>query len=162
MDRVTIDQVIAKITLQLHLSKESETEIVEEIRTHLEDAIADAVDRGGDEQNALLKAAEKFGVDETSIELQEVHSNKESIGAILATALPVVFALILRWLIFAPDGSAMAWPQLLVQPGLYLVAVVAIIIPLLWFRRWRLVIVGWGIFWLFTVILTLFPHINRW
>lgn len=162
MDRVTIDQVIAKINLQLHLSKESETEILAEIRAHLEDAVADAIAKGIDEQAALLKAAEQFGAEETGAELQVVHSNQESIDAILATALPVVFTLILRWLSFAPDGSALAWPQLLVRPGFYLVAIISFIIPLLWFRRWRFVLWGWGVFWLFTLVFIFYPNVHGW
>jgi hypothetical protein len=162
MDRVTIDQILAKIRKHLYLSKETEYELMAEIRTHLEDAIADARTKGGDEQTALLNAAEEFGVDELGAELQEVHANWESIDAILATALPVLFALILRWLAFAPDGSALAWPQLLVRPGFWIVAAAALILPFLRFRRWRYALVGWGIFWLLTVIFVVFPTINHW
>jgi hypothetical protein len=162
MDRVTIDQILAKIRKHLYLSKETEYELMAEIRAHLEDAIAEAKTNGDDEQVALAKAAEEFGVDEVGAELQEVHGNWESIDAILATALPVLFALVLRWLAFAPDGSALAWPQLLVRPGFWIVAAAALILPLLRFRRWRYALVGWGIFWLLTVIFVVFPSINHW
>lgn len=162
MDRVTIDQVLANIRQHLHLSKETENELLAEIRTHLEDAIADARAKGGDEQVALLKAAEQFGIDEVAAELQEVHSDRESIDAIVASALPVLFALILRWLAFAPDGSSLEWVELLVQPGFWIVAIAVLIIPVLRFRRWRFALVGWGVFWLLTVIFVAFPSINHW
>jgi hypothetical protein len=162
MDRVTIDQILVKIRRHLYLSKETEYELMSEIRTHLEDAIAEARIKGRDEEAALVKAAEEFGVDEVGAELQEVHANWESIDAIFATALPVLFALILRWLAFAPDGSALAWPQLLVRPGFWIVAAAALILPFLRFRRWRYALVGWGFFWLLTVIFVVFPTISQW
>jgi len=160
MDQVTIDHVLAQIGRHLNLSKETEQELLAEIRTHLEDAVARA--EGGDEQAALLRAAEKFGIDEAGPELQQVHANWESIEAILASALPVLFAVILRWLAFAPDGSALDWPQLLAQPGFWIVAVAALVVPVLLFRRWRFALVGWGFFWLLTVIFVVFPSINQW
>lgn len=159
---MTIDQILADISKHLNLSKETEQELLAEIRTHLEDAVAESRSKGGDEQEALAEAAEKFGVEEAGAELQEVHTNWESIEAILASALPVSFALILRWLAFAPDGSALDWPQLLSRPGFWIVAVAALIIPVLLLRRWRFALVGWGVFWLLTVIFVVFPNINHW
>lgn len=162
MAKVTIDQVLANISLHLHLSKETEHELLAEIRTHLEDAVAKAIVKGEDEQIALLKAAERFGIDEVGLALQEVHESWESVNALLAVALPVLLALILRWLAYAPDGSALVWPQLLVGPGFWLVAVAALIIPFLYFRRWSLALIGWGIFWLLSVIFIVFPGISQW
>ena len=162
MDRVTIDQVLATIRKHLHLSKETEHEVLAEIRTHLEDAVAAAAAEGGDEQAALLKAAEQFGIDEAAAELQEVHANWESIEAIIATALPVLFALVLRWLAFAPDGSALDWPQLLIRPGFWIIAITALLIPAFWFRRWRFALMGWAFFWLLTVIFVSFPTVKNW
>lgn len=162
MDKVTIDQVLANISLHLHLSKETEHELLAEIRTHLEGAVAKAIVKGEDEQVALLKAAERFGIDEVGLALQEVHESWESVNTLLAVALPVLLALILRWLAYAPDGSALAWPQLLVGPGFWLVAGAVLIIPFLHFRRWSLALIGWGIFWLLSVIFIVFPGISQW
>lgn len=162
MDKVTIDKVLEEIGKHLRLSKESEHEVLVEIRTHLEDAMGEARAKGGDEQLALLKAAEKFGVDEVGNELQEVHANWESVEVILATALPLMFALILRWLAFAPGGSAIDWAQVSTESGFWILAVAALIVPALLFRRWRLALVGWGVFWFLTVIFVIFPSINHW
>jgi hypothetical protein len=161
VDRVTIDGVLDQIRQHLHLSKESETEVLAEIRTHLEDAIAQAVSLGENEQEALIKAAEQFGIEEAGVELQQVHSDREATNAILATALPVLFAVILRWLAFAPDGSPLAWHQLLIQPGFLIVAIAALALPLFYLKRWRLALATWGIFWLFTVIFVIFPSFNH-
>ncbi len=157
-----LDQVMAKIGKRLHLSKETEYEVLAEVRTHLEDAIADAAAEGGDEQLALLKAAERFGIDEASAELQEVHANRESIDAITAVVLPVLFALVLRWLAFAPGGSALDWRQLLARPGFCIVAVAVLIIPIAFFYRRRFILAVWGVFWLLTVIFVIFPSIIQW
>jgi hypothetical protein len=158
----SIDQVLESISQQLHLSKETETEVLAEIRTHLEDAVSEAASRGEDKHEALLKAAEEFGIEEAGAELQKIHSSWESIGALLATGLPVLLALVLRWLAFAPDGSARNWPQLLAQPDFYILAIAALVLPILFIRRRRLALVGWGVFWLLTVIFVIFPSINHW
>lgn len=162
MDGLNIEQVLARLRKQLRLSKEAEYEVLAEIRTHLEDAVADAVAKGEDDEVALLKAAEKFGLEEAGAELQEVHQGEDALEAIAATALPILLALILRWLAFAPDGSAIGWPALLARPGFWLVAAIALVVPIIQFRRWRLALLGWAFFWLLTVIFIVFPSINNW
>jgi len=162
MDPITIDQVLENISRRLHLSKETETEVLAEIRTHLEDAVADAARRGEDEQAALQQAAAEFGIEEAGDELQNVHANWEALGPIGLTALPVLFALILRWLVFAPDGSAANWLQVLDQPVFLTLAIAAMIIPAYLLHLRRLALVGWGVFWLLTIIFVVFPSINHW
>lgn len=162
MDEVTIDQVLAQLRKELKLSKETEYEVLAEIRTHLEDAVADAVAKGEDEQVALWKAAEKFGVEEVVVELQQVHEGREVVDAVAITGLPIVFALILRWLAFAPDGSFVEWSVLLARPGFWVVALIALVAPFLYFNRWRFALVGWLFFWLLTVIFVVYPSITHW
>jgi len=162
MDKVTIEQVLQQLRKQLRLSKETEYEVLAEIRTHLEDAVADAVAKGEDEEVALLKAAEAFGVEEVGASLQEVHKGGDALEAIMVTALPILMALVLRWLAFAPDGSSVNWPTLLVRPAFWLVAIVALVAPFLYFRRWRLALLGWAFFWLISIIFIVFPTINNW
>ena len=162
MERVTVDQVLMNLSIHLHLSKETEHEILEEIRAHLEDAVAEAKARGADEQTALIQAAEHFGMVEAGTALQEVHNHKDGLYALIATALPVFFAVALRWLTFAPDGSPADWRMLLAQPSFYILAAAALLIPMLAFRRWRFALVGWAFFWLLTVIFALYPAVIDW
>ena len=162
MDEITIDRALAEISSQLNLSKEVENDLLAEIRTHLEEAVASSRSQGGDEQAALRKAIEHFGIDEVGSQLQEVHAGQESIEAIAATAMPVLFALILRWLVFVPEGSYQAWNQLLVQPFFWTVVLAALVVPGLLFRRWRFALVGWGFFWLITIIFITIPHTQNW
>lgn len=157
MSDLTIDHVLAQMRKQFRLSKEVEHEVLAEIRTHLEDAVANAVAKGEDEGVALLKAAERFGLEEAGLELQEVHQGQDTLEAITVTALPILLALVLRWLAFAPDGSAIGWQALLTRPGFWLVAAVALIVPFIQFHRWRMALLGWAFFWLLTVIFVVFP-----
>lgn len=160
--KLTIDAVLSQIQAELNLSSETEQDLLEEIRTHLEDAVANAKAKGLSSQQAMQEVAARFGVEEVGQQLQEVHQPWESADAILACMLPVVFALILRWLIFAPDGAALGWTEILVRPAFWVVAFVALIVPLLKFNRWPYALVGWGIFWALTVIFTMFPTLSQW
>jgi hypothetical protein len=162
MNELSIDQALAQVSQRLHLSKEAETELLAEIRTHLEDAVERSREQGEDEQAALRNALANFGVEEVGEELQEVHSGRESIEAIVGTALPILFAITLRWLVFAPEGTSIAWHQLFTRPVFWLIAAAALIVPVLLFRRWRFALVGWGIFWLITVIFASTPNISQW
>lgn len=162
MPTLTIDFLLGRIAAQMHLSKETEHEVLQEIRTHLEDAAAAARAQGLDDQAALRQAAERFGLEEVGAELEAVHADREAVDAVLAVALPVLFAVILRWLTFTPDGTALAWRQFLVRPAFWVVAAGSLLVPLIWFRRWRYALVGWGIFWVLTVIFAVFPSRNQW
>lgn len=159
---LTIEHLLQRIAAQLDLSSETEQEVLAEIRTHLEESAAAAEANGYDKQTALLKAAEQFGLEEAGVGLQEVHQPWESADAILACALPVLCALILRWIVFAPDGSALDWPELLARPAFWIVAVVSLLVPLIRFQRWGYALVGWCLFWALTVIFVTFPTIRNW
>ena len=72
-----------------------------------------------------------------------------------------MLALVLRWLVFAPDGTAIGWRQVLVRPAFWAVALAALLVPLLKLERWRYALVSWGFFWFMTVIFALGPAL-RW
>lgn len=162
MEQLAIDQVLEKIRQQLNLTKPTERDLLDEIRTHLEDVVDEAVSQGRDAHQALVQAAEEFGVEETGLQLQQVHRDRESLDALALIILPVLCALVLRWLTFAPDGSALGWPQLLVRPGFWAASTAALLVPFLYFTRWRLALLGWAIFWLLSVIFIVFPHLSNW
>jgi hypothetical protein len=157
-----IDQALAQIKENLRLSKEAENEILAEIRSHLEEIEAQSAVQGIDPQEAVKEAIQRFGLEEIGSELQEVHTGWESIEAIVGTALPILFAIILRWLVFTPEGTYLDWTRLFSQPVFWLIAGAALIAPFILFRRWRFALVSWGIFWLITVIFVVFPAVNRW
>jgi len=156
-----IDQVLAHVRAQMHLDSETEHEVLEEIRSHLEEAVAVARAQGLDEQAALAEAAARFGVEEVGIELQQVHAGWGAADAVIAAGLPVVCALVLRWLVFAPDGAALGWPQLLTRPTFWVIAAAALLLPLLKFGRWRYALMTWVFFWAITVVFSTWPAL-RW
>lgn len=162
MNKLTIDHVLKQIRAELNLSSETEYDILEEIRTHLEEAVITARSTDSSEDVALLKVAEKFGVTEVGQALHDVHFGWESTDAIMASMLPVLATLVLRWLVFAPDGSALGWQEWLIRPSFWIVAVVTLVIPLLQFHRWRYALAIWGIFWILSIIFVIFPATNYW
>ena len=157
-----IDQLVARIAAQMDLDAEAEHQVLAEMRDHLEEAIAEARAEGLDEAGALARAAVRFGLEEEiGRELQATHAGWGTADAVVATALPVVCALILRWLAFAPGGTALGWPLLLSRPAFWIVALVALLIPLLKFERWRYALVTWVLFWGLTVLFVSLPAL-RW
>lgn len=157
-----IDHLLARLRAQMDLDSETEHEVLAEIRDHLEEALAEARAEGLDEVEALAQAAARFGLEEEiGQELQATHVGWGTAEAVIAAGLPVVSALILRWLAFAPDGTALGWPQLLSRPAFWIVALAALLIPLLKFERWRYALVTWIIFWGLTVIFVTWPAL-RW
>jgi hypothetical protein len=157
-----IEELVARVGAQMDLDSESEHEVLAEIRDHLEEAVDQARAEGLDEAGALARAAARFGVEEVvGRELQATHAGWGTADAVIAAGLPVISALVLRWLVFAPDGTALGWPQLLSRPAFWVVALAALLIPLLKFERWRYALVTWVVFWGLTVVFVALPAL-RW
>ncbi len=161
MSAAEIDQVLACIRAQMDLDSETEHEVLEEIRSHLEEAVTEARKQGLDERAALAEVAARFGVEEVGAELQQVHAGWGTADAVIAAGLPVVCALVLRWLVFAPDGTAIGWPQLLTRPVFWVIAAASLLVPLLKFGRWRYALLAWVFFWAITVVFSTWP-VRRW
>ncbi|HLF24740.1 MAG TPA: hypothetical protein VJG32_00265 [Anaerolineae bacterium] len=160
MTSPSIDQVLSRIAAQLHLDRESEREVLDEIRSHLEEAVAVARRRGTDEKTALAEAAARFGVEKVGAELQQTHAGWGTAEAVVAAGLPVVCALVLRWIVFAPEGTQRQWQELLTHPALWVVAAAALLIPLLLFDRWRYALATWIFFWGITIASLLVPTLH--
>jgi len=90
MTAAEIEQVLGRIRVQMDLDSETEHEVLEEIRSHLEEAVAAARERGLDEQAALAEATARFGLEEVGAELQQVHAGWGTADAVIAAGLPVV------------------------------------------------------------------------
>jgi len=156
-----VDEILARIRDQLNLEAETEYKVMEEIRLHLEEAVEAARMLGMDEETALAKAACRFGVEEVGQELQATHAGWGTADGVVAAALPVVCALVLRWLVFAPDGTAVGWQELLTRPAFSGIALAALLIPLLKFSRWRCALASWAFFWALSVVFVAWPAL-RW
>ena len=161
MTTTEIERILSRIQAQMDLDRETEHEVLDEIRSHLEEVLAAAQEQGEDELEILSQAAARFGVEEVGTELQDVHAGWGTADAVIAAGLPVICALILRWLVFAPDGTTLGWQQVLVRPAFWIVALAALLVPLLKFERWRYALVSWGFFWTITIIFALTSAV-RW
>ncbi len=158
---MTVDDVLARIRAHLDLEAETEYDLLQEIRAHLEEAVEVARAQGLDEEAALAEAAARFGVEEVGRELQTAHVGWGTADGVIAAAMPVVCALVLRWLIFAPDGTAVGWQEVLVRPAFWVVSLAALLLPLLKFPRWRYALASWAFFWTLSVIFFAWPAL-RW
>jgi hypothetical protein len=156
-----LDRVLEQVRAQLDLDAETERDLLDELRSHLEDAVAAARAQGLDEGRALAEVAARFGVEEVGRELQAAHVGWGTADGVFAAGLPVLCALILRWLVFAPDGTAVGWREVLVRPTFWVVALAALLVPLLRFPRWRYALVSWAFFWAMSVIFFAW-HAVRW
>lgn len=149
---MTIDDVLERVRAEMNLEAETEYEVLEEIRGHLEEAVADAQEEGLDKDEALARAATRFGVEEVGQKLQVTHEGWGALEGIAAAALPVLFVLVLRWLVFAPDGTFVGWQAMVTRPGFWIVAVTVLLIPLWRFPRRRHALITWAIFWALSVV----------
>jgi hypothetical protein len=157
-----IEDLVRQIQAELDLDRETEQEVLAEIRDHLEESVVGATAAGVSREEALAQAAARFGLSqEVGQALQATHAGWATADAVVAAGLPVLLALVLRWLVFAPDGTAIGWQQVLVRPAFWAVALAALLVPLLKLERWRYALVSWGFFWMMTVIFALGPAL-RW
>jgi hypothetical protein len=154
-----IDRYIGHIQAQMDLDSETQHEVLEEIRSHLEDAVERAREFGMDEHEALSSAASQVGLEQLGLELQDVHLGWGTADAVILAGLPVLCALVLRWLLFAPGGTALGWQQMLVRPAFWAIAAVALVMPLLKFGRWRYGLASWAFFWALTVVFAVMPSL---
>lgn len=151
-----VKDLLQQLQAELDLDRETEQEVLTEICTHLEESVAEAMAAGMSREEALAQAAARFGVgQEVGQALQVTHIGWATADAVLAAGLPVLLALVLRWLVFAPDGTAIGWQQVLVRPAFWAVALAALLVPLLKLERWRYALASWGFFWIMTVIFAL-------
>ena len=158
---MTVDDVLARIRAHLNLEAETEYDLLQEIRAHLEEAVEVARAQGLDGEAALAEVAARFGVEEVGRELQAAHVGWGTADGVVAAALPVVCALVLRWLVFAPDGTAVGWQEVLVRPAFWVVSLAALVVPLLKFPRWRYALASWAFFWALTMVFFAWPAL-RW
>ncbi len=157
----SVARLLGGVRAQMDLDGETENEVLDELRDHLQTALAEAEAEGLDMATAEARVAAHFGLEEVGRELQATHAGWGTADAVVAAGLPVLCALVLRWLAFAPDGTALGWPQLLGRPSFWIVALAALLVPLLQFDRWRHALAAWAFFWVLTLVFVTLPSL-RW
>jgi len=156
-----IEELLDQIRLELELDKETEQDVLDELQDHLQEIVVAAMAAGASRQEALAQAATRFGLgQEVGRALQAAHAGWATADAVIAAGLPVLLALALRWLVFAPDGTAIGW-QVLGRPAFWAIALAALLVPLLKLERWRYALISWGLFWTMTIVFVLGSAI-RW
>lgn len=157
-----MEELLQQIRAEMDLDRETEQGVLTEIRAHLEETVAEAMAAGLSQDDACAQAAARFGSgQEIGQALQATHVGWGTAEAVVAAGLPVLLALGLRWLFFAPDGTAIGWEQVLVRPAFWVVSLSALLMPLLKFHRWRYAVASWGFFWLMTLLTARLPAL-RW
>lgn len=155
-----VEELLVCIRDEMDLDGETEHEVLTEIRDHLEEAVAEARSQGRDEAEVMAEIAARFGLgEEIARELRAAHAGWGTAEAVLAAGMPVVCALLLRWLLFAPDGTALGWSQVLSRPVFWAVSLAALLIPMTCFDRWRHALAGWVVFWGLTVMFFIWPSL---
>jgi len=161
MQEADVDRLLERIRSQMDVDSETEHEVLTELRDHLAEALLEAQSSGLNCEEALAQVAVRFGLEETGAQLQATHAGWGTADGVIAAGLPVLGALVLRWLAFAPDGTALGWPQLLNRPSFWTVAVLMLLIPWLRLGRWRYGMASWLFFWALSIALVTWPAL-RW
>ncbi len=152
-----IEAFLSGLGDRLDLDQQQKREALEEMRSHLYDAIDSRLAQGLDPSASLERALVEFGSElRIAEELNMVHAGWGTADAIVFTALPVIMGLLMRWLVFAPDGSAIGWEHVLTSIPFWIVALAALLVPLLKFPRWRYALASWMLFWSMTVLFMMY------
>lgn len=157
----SIDDLLGQIQARLGLEAEEEYEVLEEIRGHLEESVLAAKLQGMNHEQALQQAAAAFGIEQSAQALHQTHKTWGIGDALALAAVPVLLTIVLRWLIFSPDGTAAAWQWQQSWSNLWLVTSVLVVVPIWYFSR-RLYLVGlWLFFWAISIGMLLWAS-QRW
>lgn len=144
-----LEKYLAEIANQLSVDPATEKEIVREIERHLEDAAAELQEGGLDGKQSLAQAIDNFGEAwEVGRMLGVLHSESAN-QAVLAAFLPVALALTFKWIVLPLLGSLAHWqagPTPLIFACL---AILALLVPGLTFRKWRY---GYGVWAFFSLV----------
>ncbi len=146
-----LESYLAEVGSQLNVDPTTEREILREIRAHLEEATAELQEGGlgGDESLAL--AMHNFGESrEVGRMLGRLHSDSAK-QAVLAAFLPVALALAFKWVLLPLLRALGRWHG---NPTPFIfacLALLALLVPGLTFRKWSYGYVVWAFFSLVTI-----------
>ncbi len=147
-----LERYLAEIASQLNVDPTTEKEILHEIRTHLEESVADLQEEGLDRRQSLALAVDGFGDPrEVGRMLGRLHGDSAN-QAVLAAFLPVALALSFKWVLL-PLLKALAHWQAGPTPAIVCcLAALALLVPSLTFRNWRYGYAVWAFFSLIAIV----------
>ncbi len=141
-----IDDYLEELRGCLAVDMLTERSILTEVQAHLEEIVAEEVARGRDPAEAARLAVDRFGeARAVAREMEGVHGNSV-LEALFSAIVPVALALAFKWVALPLIQSYQAW-QHLSTPALFLtLAVLVLLTPGLFLRRWRLGFPAWLFF----------------
>jgi len=146
-----LERYLSEIASQLNVDPVSEREILSEIRSHLEDAIAQMREDGvGMEESVIIALRELGEAREVGRMLGRLHSESAN-QAVLAAFLPVALALSFKWLLLPLLRDLAHWQASPTPVVLACLALLALLVPGLTFKRWRYGYSVWVFFSLVTI-----------
>ncbi len=146
-----LERYLAEVASQLNVDPTTEREILREIRAHLEEAVAELQEGGLSGAQSLALAMGNFGEPrEVGRMLGQLHSDSAN-QAVLAAFLPVALALTFKWVLL-PLLSALGHWQGSPTPFIFAcLALLALLVPGLTFRKWSYGYAVWAFFSLVTI-----------
>jgi hypothetical protein len=146
-----LERYLSDIASQLNVDPITEREILCEIRSHLEEAMAQMREDGVGMEESVTIALREFGeAREVGGMLGRLHSESAN-QAVLAAFLPVALALTFKWLLLPLLRDLAHWQASPTPVVLACLALLALLVPGLTFKRWRYGYSVWAFFSLVTI-----------
>jgi hypothetical protein len=146
-----LERYLSEIASQLNVDPVEEREILDEIRSHLEEAIAETPDQGLETQEMVTVVLQQFGeAREVGRMLGRQHSESAN-QAVLAAFLPVALALTFKWVMLPLLRDLAHWQASPTPVVFGSLALLALLVPGLTFRSWRYGYSVWAFFSLVTI-----------
>lgn len=146
-----LERYLSEIASQLNVDPSTEKEILGEIRAHLDEAMLELCEGDLDAQESLALTLQNFGeAREVGRMLGRQHSESAN-QAVLAAFLPVALALTFKWLLLPLLRNLAHWQASPTPVVFACLALLALLVPGLTFKRWRYGYSVWAFFSLVTI-----------
>jgi hypothetical protein len=146
-----LERYLSEIASQLNVDPVEEREILDELRSHLEEAIAEMPEEGLGRQERVTVILQRFGeAREVGRLLGRQHSDSAH-QAVLAAILPVALAITFKWMLLPLLRDVAHWQSSPTPVIFACLALLALLVPGLTFKRWRYGYSVWAFFSLVTI-----------
>ncbi len=144
-----LERYLSEIASQLNVDPVEEREILDELRSHLEETIAEMPEEGLGRQEKVTVVLQRFGeAREVGRLLGRQHSDSAN-QAVLAAILPVALAITFKWMLLPLLRDVAHW-QASPTPVIFAcLALLALLVPGLTFKNWRY---GYGVWAFFSLV----------
>jgi hypothetical protein len=141
-----IERYLSQVQARLWLDKAGEAEIVDELRSHLEETALEWQISGLSRQESEARAVYGLGdANELAQMMREAHGDSVN-EAILAAFLPVALTLSFKWVILPACQALGHWQHHVTPVVIGSLAILALLVPGLTAGRWRYGYAAWAFF----------------